>query len=187
MLLGSIIAGLSDEANIEETLASLDDLVLLARLRKAAAAAGEPLGSFASAAVGNFVAPRRRYRVAVSDGRHSKSNDPGKACLRYILGTELPTSKPSCSCQLDIAPTPERTSSMTTTAERVRSYRGPAILSYGFRPFFLLGAIWAAVALRSGCRCSAARSRFQRRFRHSNGTSMNSSMAMCRPSLPAFC
>jgi uncharacterized protein involved in response to NO len=35
---------------------------------------------------------------------------------------------------------------MTTTAEKVRSYRGPAILSYGFRPFFLLGAIWSALA-----------------------------------------
>jgi uncharacterized protein involved in response to NO len=33
---------------------------------------------------------------------------------------------------------------MPTTAERMRTYHGPAILSYGFRPFFLLGAIWAA-------------------------------------------
>ena len=24
---------------------------------------------------------------------------------------------------------------------RLRDYRGPALLSYGFRPFFLLGAI----------------------------------------------
>jgi uncharacterized protein involved in response to NO len=36
---------------------------------------------------------------------------------------------------------------MTTTAEQVRSYGGPAILSYGFRPFFLLGAIWSALAV----------------------------------------
>jgi uncharacterized protein involved in response to NO len=36
---------------------------------------------------------------------------------------------------------------MATTAERIRTYRGPAILSYGFRPFFLLGAVWAAVAV----------------------------------------
>jgi uncharacterized protein involved in response to NO len=36
---------------------------------------------------------------------------------------------------------------MATTAERIRTYRGPAILSYGFRPFFLLGAIWAALAV----------------------------------------
>lgn len=33
------------------------------------------------------------------------------------------------------------------TAQRQRSYSGPAILSGGFRPFFLLGAIWAALAM----------------------------------------
>ena len=36
---------------------------------------------------------------------------------------------------------------MTTTAEQVRAYRGPAILSFGFRPFFLAGAAWAATAV----------------------------------------
>lgn len=36
---------------------------------------------------------------------------------------------------------------MTTGAERTRSYTGPAILSYGFRPFFLFGALWAALAV----------------------------------------
>lgn len=36
---------------------------------------------------------------------------------------------------------------MTTSAERVGSYRGPAILSFGFRPFFLAAAAWAAMAV----------------------------------------
>ncbi len=36
---------------------------------------------------------------------------------------------------------------MVTTAEQVRTYDGPAVLSYGFRPFFLLGAVWAALAI----------------------------------------
>lgn len=36
---------------------------------------------------------------------------------------------------------------MSTTAEQIRAYRGPAVLSYGFRPFFLAGAAWAAVAV----------------------------------------
>ena len=36
---------------------------------------------------------------------------------------------------------------MTTSAEQMRSWSGPAILSYGFRPFFLLGSIWAALAM----------------------------------------
>jgi uncharacterized protein involved in response to NO len=36
---------------------------------------------------------------------------------------------------------------MTTTAKRVRAHNGPAILSYGFRPFFLSGAVWAALVV----------------------------------------
>ena len=33
---------------------------------------------------------------------------------------------------------------MATTLQRMQAHSGPAIFSYGFRPFFLLGAIWAA-------------------------------------------
>lgn len=36
---------------------------------------------------------------------------------------------------------------MTTSAEKMRAWTGPAILSFGFRPFFLLAAIWAALAM----------------------------------------
>jgi len=36
---------------------------------------------------------------------------------------------------------------MATTAERMRAWQGPAILSFGFRPFFLLGAAWTALAM----------------------------------------
>lgn len=36
---------------------------------------------------------------------------------------------------------------MTTTAERYRAYQGPAVFSMGFRPFFLLAALWAAIAV----------------------------------------
>ena len=35
----------------------------------------------------------------------------------------------------------------TTPAPRRRAYRGPAILSNGFRPFFLLGAFYAGLAV----------------------------------------
>src|SRR6056297_4020513 len=34
-----------------------------------------------------------------------------------------------------------------TSAERMRNWEGPALLTYGFRPFFLLGAVWAALAM----------------------------------------
>ena len=36
---------------------------------------------------------------------------------------------------------------MRTSAERIRSWDGPAILSFGFRPFFLLAGLWAALAM----------------------------------------
>ncbi|WP_136658939.1 NnrS family protein [Nitratireductor sp. XY-223] len=36
---------------------------------------------------------------------------------------------------------------MATSAEKIRAWTGPAILSYGFRPFFLGGAAWAAIAM----------------------------------------
>ena len=36
---------------------------------------------------------------------------------------------------------------MTTSAQKIRTWEGPAILSFGFRPFFLFGSIWAALAM----------------------------------------
>lgn len=36
---------------------------------------------------------------------------------------------------------------MASTAEQIRAYEGPALLSYGFRPFFLFGAAWAALMI----------------------------------------
>jgi uncharacterized protein involved in response to NO len=36
---------------------------------------------------------------------------------------------------------------MKTTAQILRDYRGPAIFSFGFRPFFLLASIWSALAV----------------------------------------
>jgi uncharacterized protein involved in response to NO len=35
---------------------------------------------------------------------------------------------------------------VAATAERMRGYSGPALFSFGFRPFFLFAAIWAALA-----------------------------------------
>ncbi|WP_146346937.1 NnrS family protein [Falsiphaeobacter marinintestinus] len=36
---------------------------------------------------------------------------------------------------------------MSRTAEQVRVWRGPAILAFGFRPFFFGAAVWAALAM----------------------------------------
>ena len=34
-----------------------------------------------------------------------------------------------------------------SSAQQMRDWTGPAVLSFGFRPFFLLGALWAALAM----------------------------------------
>ncbi|MEQ9419994.1 MAG: NnrS family protein [Rhodospirillaceae bacterium] len=36
---------------------------------------------------------------------------------------------------------------MTISAQQIRAYKGPAILSFGFRPFFLVAGIWTVVSL----------------------------------------
>ncbi len=36
---------------------------------------------------------------------------------------------------------------MTTTTEQMRAWQGPALFTYGFRPFFLGAALWAALAM----------------------------------------
>ena len=36
---------------------------------------------------------------------------------------------------------------MSSTAEQIRHWQGPALLSFGFRPFFLLGAAWAVLSM----------------------------------------
>ncbi len=36
---------------------------------------------------------------------------------------------------------------MSTSADQIRTYSGPAILSYGFRPFFLFACLWSAIAM----------------------------------------
>ncbi len=39
---------------------------------------------------------------------------------------------------------------MTSSAEQIRSYKGPAVLSFGFRPFFLLAGLWTTLAMAIG-------------------------------------
>ena len=36
---------------------------------------------------------------------------------------------------------------MSTTTEQMRAWRGPALFSFGFRPFFLGATLWAALAM----------------------------------------
>jgi uncharacterized protein involved in response to NO len=36
---------------------------------------------------------------------------------------------------------------MASSADQIRAYQGPGLFSYGFRPFFLFGAAWSALAI----------------------------------------
>lgn len=90
MTLGSIIARLGDETFVEETLAGLDDIVLLARLRAAADAAQEPLADFAAALVGHFVqrADDAAWLSLVTVA--ARAPDPAAASLQRMLSAALP-------------------------------------------------------------------------------------------------
>jgi len=55
MTLGRILTQLGDATMVEDALAGLNDIVLLTRLRAAAAAAQEPMADFTAALVGHFL------------------------------------------------------------------------------------------------------------------------------------
>jgi hypothetical protein len=85
MTLGSIIARLDDETFVEQALAGLDDLVLIARLRSAAEAAQEPLSSFASLMVARFVQHAQEDKWLALMTAASRADDPAAGALRCIL------------------------------------------------------------------------------------------------------
>jgi hypothetical protein len=89
-MLGSIISRLHDDAFVEEYVAGLKDLVLLARLQQAAAAAGISLGEAASETVGRFMqhAGDEQWLSLVTVA--SRAEDPAAACLRRMLLDALP-------------------------------------------------------------------------------------------------
>lgn len=51
-------------------------------------------------------------------------------------------------CQRDLTtPTRESLAMPPSSSQQMRAWKGPALLSFGFRPFFLLGSLWAAFAM----------------------------------------
>jgi hypothetical protein len=90
MTLGSIIARLHDDAFVEETVAGLDDLVLLARLRLAAEAAQISIGTLASAAVGHFIQHADGEKWLALMTAASRAHDPAAAGLHRMLLDALP-------------------------------------------------------------------------------------------------
>lgn len=85
MLLGAAIARLRDEAHVEEMLATLDDWVLMACMRRAADSAGLSLSDFASAAVGSFLDRASDEDWLALMTASNGAADPATACLRAML------------------------------------------------------------------------------------------------------
>jgi len=90
MLIGDLIARLQEEAVASETLFSLGDLALTARLVTRAAESNTSAGELAAQAV-------RRFADGASDdewvtllGRISRADDPGRAFLRHVLSRAVP-------------------------------------------------------------------------------------------------
>lgn len=85
MLLGDVLKTFSDEAVATEYLLSLGDIALVARLRELAAAEGETLGEYASAAVQRYTAQASDEEWLTLLGLISRTDDPATVCLRRAL------------------------------------------------------------------------------------------------------
>jgi hypothetical protein len=88
-MLGEVIARLEDEAIAAETLLSLDDLPLVARIGEASARAGLPPGAYAAAAVRSFVAGASDEDWLSLIGLMARDRDPSAAFLRRALAQGL--------------------------------------------------------------------------------------------------
>jgi len=85
MLLGDIIASFEDEAVINETLFSLGDLALTARLVALAAESNVSTGELAMESVGRFVNGASDEEWLTLIGQMSRSDNPGQVFLRRAL------------------------------------------------------------------------------------------------------
>jgi len=85
MLLGDIIASFQDEAVINETLFSLGDLALTARLVALAAESNLSTGELAVQSVGRFVNGASDDEWLALFGQMSRSDNPGRVFLRRAL------------------------------------------------------------------------------------------------------
>ena len=95
MLLGDMLARFEDEAIATEAILALGDLGLIARLRAAAEAEGETLGSYAAAAVQRYAADASDEEWVTLLGLLGRASDPGSACLQRALAHALAAFEPA--------------------------------------------------------------------------------------------
>lgn len=85
MLLGDVIARFRDEDTLSETLVSLGDLVLTARLAAHAEQRRISVGELAAELVGRFVNGASDEEWLTLVGQMSRADDPGQVFLRRVL------------------------------------------------------------------------------------------------------
>jgi hypothetical protein len=98
-MLGNIIARLHDDAFVQEIVAGLGDLVLLARQRQAAEAAEMSVGDAAADAVGRFVQQAGDEQWLALVTAASRATDPAAACLHRMLLEALPCNEEASSTE----------------------------------------------------------------------------------------
>jgi hypothetical protein len=97
MLLGDLIARFDDDAVATETLLSLNDLAMTARIHEAAAREGLTPGEFAGAAVQHFAASASDEDWVSAIGQMARTAEPGTELLRRALQWSLKQQTVGCS------------------------------------------------------------------------------------------
>jgi hypothetical protein len=95
MLLGDVLGKLRDDAFAAETLITLDDLPLMARVAAEACRHGESAGDYATAAVRRFATFANDEDWLALMSVLERATDPGAACLRHMLAWCL---RHDCDC-----------------------------------------------------------------------------------------
>ena len=98
MLLGDLIARFDDETVAGETLFSLEDLPLTARVQDACAQEGLTSGEFASMAVQKFSASASEEEWVTVVGLMARTKEPGLVLLRRSLIWMLTPHPEGCTC-----------------------------------------------------------------------------------------
>ncbi len=89
MLLGDVLRALQDETLAMETLAAMNDFVLLARVRSAAALLGETPGQYAANSVRGFADRAGDEDWLALMTAIETSGDAGQTCLARMIGWAL--------------------------------------------------------------------------------------------------
>jgi len=101
MMLGNLIARFKDEATAAEALLMLDDLVLVTRIREAAARNALTPEAFVVEAVGGFVGGASDEDWASVIGHINRNDDPGLTFLKRMIDIALTDAGTAASALSD--------------------------------------------------------------------------------------